>query len=116
MISPGCSACVVGMVSKVVISSVVSVVSFSALGLLAELVVSSITRSLCFAFDFAWFRWALLLVCFLVDCGFAGVSCASLLLDARDSADFAVLAVFLILVFGSLSSQFSSSLISCCSV
>ena len=37
----------------VVVSSVVSVVSFSALGLLAELIVSSIVRSLCFAFDFA---------------------------------------------------------------
>ena len=36
----------------VVISSVGSVVSFSALGLLAELAVSSIARSLCFAFDF----------------------------------------------------------------
>ena len=78
----------------VVVSSVVSVVSFSALGLLAELVVSSIARSLCFAFHFAWFRRALLLVCFLVDCRFGGVSCASLPLDARDSADFAVLAVF----------------------
>ena len=78
----------------VVISSVGSVVSFSALGLLAELVVLSIARSLYFAFNFAWFRRALLLVCFLVDCGFAGVSCASLPLDARDSADFAILAVF----------------------
>ena len=100
----------------VVISSVVCVVSFSALGLLAELVVSSIARSLCFAFDFAWFRRALLLVCFLVDCGFGGVSCASLPLDARDSADFAVLGVFLIFVFGSLSSRCSSSSISCYSV
>ena len=100
----------------VVVSFVVSVVSFSALGLLAELVVSSIGRSLCFAFDFAWFGRALLLLCFLVDCGFGGVSCSSLPLDARDSADFAVSAVFLIFVFGSLSSRCSSSLISCCSV
>ena len=94
------------MVSMVVISTVVCVISFSALGLLAEHVVSSIARSLCFAFDFAWFCWALLLVCFLVDCGFGGVPCTSLPLDARDSADFAVLAVFLILVFSSLSSRY----------
>ena len=100
----------------VVISEVVSVVTFSALGLLAELVVSSIARSPCFAFDIAWFRRAPPLVCFLVDCGFASVSCPSLPLDARDSADFAVLAVFLILVFCTLSSQYSSSSISCCSV
>ena len=100
----------------VVISSVVSVVSFLAMGLLAELVISSIARSLCFAFDFAWFRRGLLLVCFLIDCGFAGVSCALLPLDARDSADFAPSAVFLILVFGSFSSRYSSSSISCCCV
>ena len=56
MVSPGCSAYVVGMVSIVVFSSVVSVVSFSALGLLGELGVSSIARLLCFAFDFVWFR------------------------------------------------------------
>ena len=36
----------------VVISPVVSAVSLWALGLLAELVVLSIARSLCFAFDF----------------------------------------------------------------
>ena len=97
----------------VVISSVVSVVSFSALGLLAELVVSSITRSLCFAFDFPRFRWALRLVWFHVDCGFAGVFCESLPLNARESANFTVLALFPILVFGSLSSRYSSSSISC---
>ena len=96
----------------VVFSSVVFVVSLSVLGLLAEPVVSSIARSLCFAFDFVWFRRALLLVCFLVDCVFAGVSCASLPLDARDSANFAVLAVFLILAFGSFPSRYFSSSIS----
>ena len=74
----------------VVISSLVSIVSFSALGLLAELVVSSIARSLCFAFDFVWFRRALLFVRFLVDCGFGGFSFASFPLDARDAADFSV--------------------------
>ena len=100
----------------IVISSVVSVVSCSALGLLAKLVVSSIARLLCFAFDFAWFRRAFLLVCFLRDCGLTVVSCPSLTLDPRDSADFAVLAVFLMLVFGSVSSQYSSSSISCCSI
>ena len=68
---PGCSAWVVGMVSREVISLVFSVVSLSALDLLAESVVSSITRSLCFVFNFVWFRRALLLVCFLVDCGLA---------------------------------------------
>ena len=99
----------------VVISSVVFVVSFSALDSLAELVVSSIARSLCFAFDFVWFCWALLFVRFHVDCGFGGVSFASFPLDARDAADFAVLAVFLILMFGSLCSRYSSSLISRCS-
>ena len=88
----------------VVISSVVSIVSFSALGLLAELVVSSIARSLCFVFDFVWFCRALLFVRFLVDCSFGGVSFASFPLDARDAADFPVLAVFLILAFSSLCS------------
>ena len=58
----------------VMFSPVVFVVSRSALGLLAEPVVSSIARSLYFTFDFVLFRRALLLVCFLVDCGFAGVS------------------------------------------
>ena len=100
----------------VVISSVVSVISLSALGLLAELVVSSIVRSLCFPFDFAWFHRALLRICFLVDCGFSGVSGALLPLNARHSADFAVLAVCLIRVFGSISSRYSSSSISCFSV
>ena len=74
----------------IVISSVVSVVSFSALGLLAELVVSSTAWSLCFAFDFVLFRRALLLVRFLVDRVFGGVSFASFPLDARNAADFAV--------------------------
>ena len=99
----------------VVISSVVSVVSFSVLGLLAELVVSSIARSLCFAFDFVWFRRALLFVRFLIDCGFGGVYFASFPLDARDAVDFAVLAVFLILIFCSLCCPYSSSSISRCS-
>ena len=99
----------------VVISSVISIVSLSALSLLAEAVVFLIARSLCLAFDFVWFRRALLFVQFLVDCGFGGVSFASFLLDARDAVDFAVLAACLILVFGSLSSQYSSSSISRCS-
>ena len=55
IISLGCSTCVVGMVSMVVFSSVVSVVSFLTLGLLAEPVISPIARLLCFPFDFAWF-------------------------------------------------------------
>ena len=100
------------MLSMVVISSVVSVVSLSALGLLAELVVSLIARSLCFAFDFVWFLRVLLFVHFLVDFGFGGVSFALFPLDARDAADFSVLAVFLIRVFGCLSSRYSSSSIS----
>ena len=100
----------------VVFSSVVSVISFSALGLLGVPVVSSMVRSLYFAFDFAWFCQALLLVCFLVDCGFAGVSCSSFPLNERDSAAFTILAVFPILVFGSLSSRYSSSSISRCSL
>ena len=99
----------------VMFSKVVIVVSLSALGLLAEPVVSSIVKALCFAYDFVWFRQALLLVCFLVDCGFAGVSCMSLPLDARAAADFAIVAVFPILVFGSLCSRYSSSSISRCS-
>ena len=97
----------------VVISSVVSVISFSALGLLAELLVLSIARSLCFACNFIWFRQAPHFVCFLAYYVFACVSCPSLPLDARDAAYFAVFAVFPILVFGSLFSQCSSSSISC---
>ena len=109
MVSPGCSACVVGMVSMVMISSLVSVVFFLALGLLAELVVLLIARLLCFAFDLVWFRGALLFLCFLSDCVFAGVSSALLLLDPRDPSDFAVFALFPILVFGSVFSRCSSS-------
>ena len=105
MVSPGFSPCIVGMVSIVVISLVVSVVPFSALGLLAELVVSSIARSLSLPFDFFLFRRALLFVCFLADCVFAGVSCSLFPLDARDTADFPVFAVFPILVFGSIFSR-----------
>lgn len=77
-------------------------------GLLAEPIVSSITRLVCFAFDIAWFRCDLLLG-ILVDCRFASVSWASLLLNARDPADFAVFAVFPILLFGSLSPPYSFS-------
>ena len=91
------------MVSMVVISLVFSVVFLLALGLQDDLVASSIVRSLCVAYDFIAFCRALLLR-ILVDCGFAGVSCTSLPLDAKDSADFADLAVFLILVFCSLCS------------
>ena len=99
----------------VVTSLVVSVISFSVLGLIAELVVLSIARSLCFAFEFFWFRWALLFVRFLVNCSSGAVSFASFLLDGRDAADFAVLAVFFILVSGSQCSRYSSSSISRCS-
>ena len=103
------------MVSIVSFSSVVSIVSFSALGLPAELVVSSMARSLCISFNFLGFRQALLVVPFLINCVFGGVSFASFPLDARDAAGFAVLAVFLILVFGCLYSRYSSSSISRCS-
>ena len=99
----------------VVISSAVSVLSLSALGLLGELVVSSIARSLCFALCFIWFRRALLFVHFPVVCVFGGVSFTLFPLDARVTPDFAVLAVFLILVFGSLCSRYLSSSISRCS-
>ena len=99
----------------VVISSVVPVVCFSSLGLLAELAVLSIARSLCFSFDFVLFQWALLFVCLLVNCVFAGVSCALLPLDVRDPADFAVFAVLPLLVLGSLSTRYSSSISHCSS-
>ena len=98
----------------VVFSLVVSVISFLVLGLLAKLVVSSMARSLCFALDFIWFHRDLPFIRFLVDCGFAGVSCSSLLLNARDYADFAVLSVLPIHVFGNLFSRCSSSSFSRC--
>ena len=97
----------------VVISSVVSVISFSALGLIAELVVSSIARSLCFSFNFVWFRRCLLFVCLLIDCVFAGVSCVSLPLDAWNPADFAVCAIFPLPIFGSLPARYSFSISRC---
>ena len=100
----------------VVIFSVVSVVSLTELGLLAKPVVSLIVRSLCLPFNFAWFRQAHLLICILGDCRFAGVSSLSFPLDARDPVDNVISGVFLILAFRSLSSRFSSTSISCCSM
>ena len=100
----------------VVIFSVVFDVSFSTLGLLAEPVVLSIARSVFFAIDFTWFRQAHLLVCFFINFGFAGVSFASFPFDARDVADFTVLAVFPVLVICIPFSRYSSSAISRCSV
>ena len=92
----------------VVISSVVSVVSFLALGLLAEHIVLSIARSLCLYFDFDWFPLTLLLA-ILVDSGFPSVSCVPLPLNARDPADSAVFAIFPIPIFCTISPQYSFS-------
>ena len=78
----------------VVISSVVSVVSSSALGLLAELGVLLIVTSLCLAFNVAWFRRAFFFSCSLVDCGFTSIPRTSLPHVAMGLADSAVLAVF----------------------